>query len=85
MTDLVTLSSKNQFTLPVNFVRHLGLKKGSKLWTRLENKSIVIEPVEDTWDDLKGFLADNPIAKKYTYDQVYKMAQKKEAKRLMGT
>lgn len=80
----MTISSKNQFTLPVAMVRHLGLKKGSKLWTRLENKSIVIEPVEDTWDDLKGFLADNPIAKKYTYDQVYKMAQKKEAKRLMG-
>lgn len=83
MDGILTLSSKNQLTLPASIVSFLGLDKGSKLWTKIIGKTIVIERVEDTWKDLHGFLADNPIAKKYTYDQVYKMAQETEAKRLM--
>lgn len=83
MTTVLTLSSKNQLTLPVSLVSLLGLDKGSKLWTKVQGKSIILEKVEDSWDDLHGFLSDNPIAKKYSYQQVYKMAQKKEAKRLM--
>ncbi len=53
------------------------------MWTKVKDNTIVLEKVEDSWKDLHGFLADNPIAKKYSYDRVYKMAQKKEAKRLM--
>lgn len=83
MDGIVTLSSKNQFTLPASIVSLLGLNKGSKLWTSVKDNTVVIKKVEDTWEDLHGFLADNPIAKKYSYDQVYRMAQKKEAKRLM--
>lgn len=83
MNGILTLSSKNQLTLPVAVVSTLGLKKGTKFWTKVVGKTFVIEKIEDTWEDLHGFLADNPIAKKYTYDQVYKNAQKAEAKRLM--
>jgi bifunctional DNA-binding transcriptional regulator/antitoxin component of YhaV-PrlF toxin-antitoxin module len=82
MTDLVTLSSKNQFTLPVGFVRHLGLKKGSKLWTRLENKSIVIEPVEDSWDSLQGSLKDTELTKGKSVLEIIELARKLEGKRL---
>jgi len=83
MTTLLTLTSKNQLTLPVSIVSLLGLTKGSKLWTTVKNNTVVLEKQDDTWEDLHGFLANNPIAKKYSYNQVYKMAQKKEAKRLM--
>lgn len=83
MNTLLTLTSKNQLTLPVSIVSLLGLSKGSKMWTKVKDNTIVLEKVEDSWKDLHGFLADNPIAKKYSYDRVYKMAQKKEAKRLM--
>lgn len=85
MNAVLTLSSKNQLTLPVSIVSFLGLDKGTKLWTKIIGKTVVIEKINDTWDDLHGFLADNPIAKKYTSDQVYKMAQKSEAKRLRKT
>ena len=72
MDGILTLSSKNQLTLPVTVVSKLGLKRGTKFWTKVVGKTFVIEKIEDTWEDLHGFLADNPIAKKYTYDQVYK-------------
>lgn len=37
------LSSKNQLTLPVAFVRHLGLKAGDELNVWLEKDHVVIE------------------------------------------
>ena len=83
MNTLITVSSKNQITIPMAMATALGLEKGSKVWTTMKDNAIVLEKAKDSWKDLHGFLANNPIAKKYTYDQVYKMAQKKEAKRLM--
>lgn len=82
MATVITLTAKNQLTLPVKLVSFLGLNKGSKLWTRIDEKSIILEKVEGTWDDLQGILADTPMAKKYTVEQVIEIARKKEAKRL---
>jgi bifunctional DNA-binding transcriptional regulator/antitoxin component of YhaV-PrlF toxin-antitoxin module len=83
MTTVITLTAKNQLTLPVKLVSFLGLNKGSKLWTRIEEKTIILEKVEDTWDDLQGVLADTPMAKKYTVEQVIGIARSREAKRLV--
>ncbi|EKD67984.1 MAG: hypothetical protein ACD_48C00122G0002 [uncultured bacterium] len=82
MNTVVTLTSKNQLTLPVALVSLLGLNKGSKLWTRVEKETIVLEKIEDSWDDFQGILADTPMAKKYTVEQVIEIAKKREAKRL---
>ncbi|MEK7472523.1 MAG: hypothetical protein AAB625_00640 [Patescibacteria group bacterium] len=82
MDGILTLSSKNQLTLPVSMVSFLGLDKGAKLWTKIVNNMIVIEKVNDSWDDLHGFLADNPISKKYSTLEVIELAKKREAKRL---
>ena len=82
MDSVLTLSSKNQLTLPVSLVSFLGLDKGTKLWTKLVNKTIVMEKVEDTWDDLQGLLANHPMSKKYTTLEVIEIAKKREAKRL---
>ncbi len=84
MNTVVTLTSKNQLTLPVALVSLLGLNKGSKLWTRVEKESIVLEKIEDSWNDLQGILADTPMAKKHTVEQVIEIAKKREAKRLMN-
>jgi len=81
MNALLTISSKNQITLPVQMVRKLDLKKGSKLWTKIENNSIILEK-EDSWDDLQGILANHPMSKKYTTLQIIELAKKREAKRL---
>lgn len=82
MDGILTLSSKNQLTLPVSLVSFLGLDKGAKLWTKLVNRSIVIEKVEDSWDDFQGLLANHPMSKKYSTLEIIEIAKKREAKRL---
>lgn len=82
MDGILTLSSKNQLTLPVSLVSFLELDKGAKLWTKLINKSIVIEKVEDSWDKFQGLLANHPLSKKYTTLEIIEIAKKREAKRL---
>jgi hypothetical protein len=83
MTDVVTLSSKNQFTLPVAMVRQLGLVKGSKLWTKMDNKSILITRLDDSWDSLQGTIKDTPLTKGKSTMQIIKLAGKLEGKRLV--
>lgn len=81
MDAVLTLSSKNQLTLPVSIANFLGLIKGSKLWSRVVGNTIVLEKAS-TWDDLQGILADHPMSKKYTTLEIIELAKKKEAKRL---
>lgn len=83
MDTVLTLSSKNQLTLPVALVNFLGLTKGTKLWTKLAGNTITIEKIDTSWDDVQGILANNPMAKKYTVEQVIEIAKKREGKRLM--
>jgi len=83
MNKVLTLSSKNQLTLPVSVMTLLGLSKGSKLWPRVENRTIVLEKVEDSWDELQGSLVDTPLTKNKTVLEIIELAKKKEALRLM--
>ncbi|KKU03050.1 MAG: hypothetical protein UX99_C0013G0008 [Candidatus Amesbacteria bacterium GW2011_GWB1_47_26] len=82
MNTLLTLTSKNQLTLPVSIVSLLGLNKGSKLWTKVKDNTIFLEKAEDDWDSLQGLLANHPISKKYSTLQIIEIARKKEAQRL---
>ena len=82
MNTVLTLSSKNQLTLPVALVKLLQLSKGAKLRTTVVKKSIVIEKVDDSWDSLQGMLAQHPLSKKYTTQEVIELAKKKAAKRI---
>ncbi len=45
----VTLSSKNQITLPVAVVRRLDLHPGRRLTVRLEDDRIVLRPEPEDW------------------------------------
>ncbi|HBC73139.1 MAG: hypothetical protein UX91_C0007G0054 [Candidatus Amesbacteria bacterium GW2011_GWB1_47_19] len=82
MTGLVTLSSKNQFTLPVGIVRELGLKKGSRLWTKVDGDTITIKKAGDTWDSLQGSLKDTSLTKGKSVLEIIELAGKIESKRL---
>jgi AbrB family looped-hinge helix DNA binding protein len=82
MTTLITVSSKNQITIPIAMASQLGLEKGSKIWTTMKDNTIVLEKVEDSWDSLQGILANHPMSKKYSTLQVIEIAKKREAKRL---
>jgi len=63
MDTVLTLSSKNQLTLPVALVNLLGLSKGTKLWTKLVGNTITIEKVDTSWDSLQGTIKGNASPK----------------------
>ncbi len=48
---IVTLSSKNQITLPADIVRSFGLKAGDKLIAELVGDHIVLMPQPESWAD----------------------------------
>lgn len=81
MNTVITISSKNQITIPSAVMTFLNLNKGNKLWTKVEDNKIVLEK-EPTWDDLQGILANHPLSKKYTTLQIIELAKKKEGERL---
>jgi AbrB family looped-hinge helix DNA binding protein len=45
----VTISSKNQITLPVEILRRLGLKSGDKLIVQESGRHIVLFPRPESW------------------------------------
>ena len=57
MSDIATLSSKGQFTIPARVREELGLKAGAKLSVRVEGTTLVIERVRDLLDRLQGSCA----------------------------
>jgi len=82
MNTILTLSSKNQLTLPVSVVSLLGLNKGSKIWTEVKDNKIVLEKIEDNWDSLQGSVKDSHLTKGKSVLEVIKLAEKLESKRL---
>lgn len=82
MTTVLTLTAKNQLTLPEAMLQYLGIDRGNKLWTRIEEKKIVIEKVTDTWDDLQGSLKDTKLTKGKSVLEIIELAKKLEGKRL---
>jgi antitoxin component of MazEF toxin-antitoxin module len=47
MTKTISLTSKNQVSLPAALVRRAGLTKGARFLPRLDNGAIVLEPEQD--------------------------------------
>lgn len=43
----ITLTSKNQITIPVRLLREKSLKRGTKLQARWEGNDLVLSPQED--------------------------------------
>lgn len=82
MTTVLTLTAKNQLTLPEEMLNFLGIDRGNKLWTRIEEQAIVIEKVGDSWNDLQGTLKDTVLTKGKSVLEIIELAKKKEAKRL---
>jgi len=82
MTTVLTLTAKNQLTLPEEMLNFLGIDRGNKLWTRIEKQAIVIEKVGDSWNDLQGTLKDTVLTKGKSVLEIIELAKKKEAKRL---
>lgn len=82
MNGLATITSKNQLTIPTELIHYFGLKRGSRVYIRTKNQKMEIEPIKPGFKDLQGALADTSTAKKYTTEQIIKIAGKKEALRI---
>lgn len=54
MTYVVSITSQGQISIPVAFRRQLNLSKKNKAIVRLEDNTIILEPIEDLFD-LQGF------------------------------
>jgi AbrB family looped-hinge helix DNA binding protein len=54
---IATISSKNQITLPVSIMKALGLTAKSKVYIRVKDDKVVIEPVsKSVVEELGGSL-----------------------------
>jgi len=54
---LVTISSKNQITIPAEYLRSLGLSSSSKVLVEKKNKKILLTPVKKSIvDEVAGSL-----------------------------
>lgn len=81
MNYVLTLSSKNQLTLPVSMVSHLGLNKGSKVWANVDDKTVSLEKAP-SWDELQGSVKDTHLTRGKSTLEIIEMAKKIEAKRI---
>jgi antitoxin component of MazEF toxin-antitoxin module len=83
MNAILTLTSKNQLTLPVSFVKELQLIKGSKLIIELSGvNTLILTPTTTSWDTLQGSLSTHLLAKKSTAD-IIKIAKTNAAKNFL--
>ena len=53
---VISLSSKNQVSLPVGMLKQLQVTKGAKFMISFSNGTLVIEPIKDPIKSLKGIL-----------------------------
>lgn len=84
MTAILTVTSKNQVTFPVELLAHLKVNKGDKLLFKVKGKSLEIEKIETGLRNLQGSLALTRVGRKLSLEEVIKKAEKKEALRLMN-
>jgi len=56
MSQMATITSKMQLTLPVSVARKVGLKSGQKVSVSEKNGQIIITPAEKLVEELAGSL-----------------------------
>lgn len=74
MNYLVSITSQGQISIPAKIRRKLGLSGKRKALVRIEDKKVVIEPVEDLLG-LEGSLSDKTIKGK-TIDEIIEIEEK---------
>lgn len=57
MNQGATITSKMQFTIPINIARRVGVKSGEKVNVSEENGRIIIAPVKNLLAELAGSLS----------------------------
>ena len=57
MNQNATITSKMQFTIPINIARKIGVKSGERVNVSEENGRIIIAPVKNLLAELAGSLS----------------------------
>lgn len=84
--NIVTISSKNQITIPKNLLLSLNLRPAEKLVLDIENGMLVAEPfvgsiVEGTAGSLTSYIVKNKLKKAFSY--ILAKTKKKTARKLV--
>lgn len=78
LTSTITVTSKNQITIPVDFIRKLDIKKGSKLIISEDNGVISMQKYSEVLDKYQGFLKVPKHLRGRDLDEVIHEAKKKK-------
>lgn len=85
MTALITITSKNQVTLPIKFTRQLGLKPGMRLMVHLSDSRLLMEKSPTSLRDVQGIVQSQAKYPQLTVAQAIKRANLIGAKRLLNS
>jgi antitoxin component of MazEF toxin-antitoxin module len=78
----VTITSKNQVTIPADFVKSLKLHQDRTMQATIKDGSVVLTPTRDLSDDMERFwIKRNPKAK-LNNDQLKQASRQSAVRRL---
>lgn len=76
MSQIATITSKMQLTLPAKVVNKLKLKVGQKVFVDVKDDSAEIRPVENLVEELAGSLQPPKVWQGKSIDQIVKDSKK---------
>ena len=76
MSQLVTITSKRQLTIPVELFRKLNLEEGQQLLAYREDQAIKLEPAATLVEQLAGSIKIPARFKKQSLDKIIDRAKK---------
>jgi AbrB family looped-hinge helix DNA binding protein len=77
LTSTITVTSKNQITIPVSFIRKLDIKKGSKLVLSEEDGVLSMQKYSELLNKYQGFLKVPKHLRGKDLDEVIEKAKMK--------
>ncbi|MBI4089761.1 MAG: AbrB/MazE/SpoVT family DNA-binding domain-containing protein [Candidatus Levybacteria bacterium] len=80
MNQNATITSKMQFTIPINIARKVGVKSGEKVNVSEENGRIIIAPVKNLLKELAGSLSLPKTWKGKDIDSIIKESKQRHFK-----
>lgn len=83
--NIVTISSKNQITLPVEILQSLGIGSGEQVLVREEDKEIVLKPIKGSIvNEVAGSLTKyiDPAKQGVPFETIMEETRKLAAKKL---
>lgn len=81
MNQSATITSKMQFTIPINIARKVGIKSGEKVNVSEKNGKIIIVPVKTLLEELAGSLSLPKEWKGKDIDYIIKESKRKYLRR----